>query len=283
MKPKRAAKAAKKAAPKPRSKRTIYDPALGKQVQAPVYWRFDMKPGSAIKGPAIIAEDETSTIVGANFNGVDQLTWLHRSGAHAMSKDALAAIRTQVMWNRLIAVVEEQAQSLLRTAFGTITREAGDLSAGVYDTQGNMIAQAMTGTPGHVNTMATAVAHFFKHFPQSTMKPGDVFITNDPWLGTGHLFDYVMMTPVFLGKKLVAFFASTCHVIDVGGVGMSAKANSSFEEGTLIPHLRIRKEGKLNEELLSIILANSRSPWKCGATSSPSSAPMTRVPAASST
>ena len=177
-----------------------------------------------------------------------------------MSKDALAAIRTQVMWNRLIAVVEEQAQSLLRTAFGTITREAGDLSAGVYDTDGNMIAQAMTGTPGHVNTMATAVAHFFKLYPQSTMKPGDVFITNDPWLGTGHLFDYVMMTPVFLGKKLVAFFASTCHVIDVGGVGMSAKANSSFEEGTLIPHLRIRKEGKLNEELLSIILANSRSP-----------------------
>jgi N-methylhydantoinase B len=181
-----------------------------------------------------------------------------------MSKDAsngaLAAIRTQVMWNRLIAVVEEQAQSLLRTAFGTITREAGDLSAGVYDPQGNMIAQAMTGTPGHVNTMATAVAHFFKHFPQSTMKPGDVFITNDPWLGTGHLFDYVMMTPVFLGKKLVAFFASTCHVIDVGGVGMSAKANSSFEEGTLIPHSRIRKEGRLNEELLAVILANSRSP-----------------------
>ena len=115
-----------------------------------------------------------------------------------MSKSALAAIRTQVMWNRLIAVVEEQAQSLLRTAFGTITREAGDLSAGVYDTSGNMIAQAMTGTPGHVNTMATAVAHFFKHFPQSTMKPGDVYVTNDPWLGTGHLFDYVVMTPVFL-------------------------------------------------------------------------------------
>jgi N-methylhydantoinase B len=177
-----------------------------------------------------------------------------------MSKDALAAIRTQVMWNRLIAVVEEQAQSLLRTAFGTITREAGDLSAGVYDVHGNMIAQAMTGTPGHVNTMATAVAHFFKLFPQSTMKPGDVFVTNDPWLGTGHLFDYVMMTPVFLGKTLVAFFASTCHVIDVGGVGMSAKANSSFEEGTLIPHMAIRKQGKLNDELLSIILANSRSP-----------------------
>jgi N-methylhydantoinase B len=189
-----------------------------------------------------------------------------------MSKAALEAIRTQVMWNRLIAVVEEQAQSLLRavveeqaqsllrTAFGTITREAGDLSAGVYDIKARMIAQAMTGTPGHVNTMATAVGHFFKHFPPETMKPGDVYLTNDPWLGTGHLFDYVMTTPVFLGKKLVAFFASTCHVIDVGGVGMSAKANSSYEEGTLIPHLKIRKEGKLNDELLSIILANSRNP-----------------------
>jgi N-methylhydantoinase B len=177
-----------------------------------------------------------------------------------MSKSALEAIRTQVMWNRLIAVVEEQAQSLLRSAFGTITREAGDLSAGVYNAEGHMIAQAMTGTPGHVNTMATAVGHFFKHYPQSTMKPGDVYVTNDPWLGTGHLFDYVMMTPVFLGRKLVAFFASTCHVIDVGGVGMSAKANSSYEEGTLIPHLKMRKEGKINEELLAVILANSRNP-----------------------
>ena len=177
-----------------------------------------------------------------------------------MSKSALAAIRTQVMWNRLIAVVEEQAQALLRIAFGTITREAGDLSAGVYDRQGNMIAQAMTGTPGHVNTMATAVAHFFKHFPQDSMKPGDVYVTNDPWLGTGHLFDYVMLTPVFLDTRLVAFFASTCHVIDVGGVGMSAKANSSFEEGTLIPHMKMRKQGEINEELMSIILANSRNP-----------------------
>jgi N-methylhydantoinase B len=177
-----------------------------------------------------------------------------------MSKASLDAIRTQVMWNRLVAVVEEQAQSLLRTAFGTITREAGDLSAGVYSVEGHMIAQAMTGTPGHVNTMATAVAHFFERYPPYTMKPGDVYITNDPWLGTGHLFDYVMLTPVFLKKKLVAFFASTCHVIDVGGVGMSAKANSSFEEGTLVPHLPIRREGELNEDLISVILANSRYP-----------------------
>jgi len=84
--------------------------------------------------------------------------------------------------------------------------------------------------------------------------------TYDVPLGTGHLFDYVVMTPVFLGKKPVAIFASTCHVIDVGGVGMSARAYSSFEEGTLIPHLKMRKAGEINEELLSIILANSRNP-----------------------
>jgi N-methylhydantoinase B len=177
-----------------------------------------------------------------------------------MSADALQAIRTQVMWNRLIAVVEEQAQSLLRTAFGAITREAGDLSAGVYDTRGRMLAQAMTGTPGHINTMASAVKHFFTWYPVDTMQPGDVYITNDPWLGTGHLFDYVVMTPVFLGSTPVAIFASTCHVIDVGGVGLSAEGNSVFEEGTLIPHLKLRKAGVLNEELLSIILANSRNP-----------------------
>jgi N-methylhydantoinase B len=184
--------------------------------------------------------------------------------------DALKAIQLQVMWNRLIAVVEEQAQALLRTAFGSITREAGDLSAGVYDTDGNMLAQAVTGTPGHVNSMATAVKHFFDRYPLATMKPGDVFVTNDPWMGTGHLFDYVVVTPVFRDgpgskAKPVALFASTCHLIDVGGVGFAADANSVFEEGVLIPHLRLRdgrfvEGGALNEDLLSIITANSRGP-----------------------
>jgi Hydantoinase B/oxoprolinase len=79
--------------------------------------------------------------------------------------EALKRIHMQVMWNRLIAVVEEQAQALLHTAFGAITREAGDLSAGVYDTGGRMLAQAVTGTPGHVNTMAAAVRHFLDRYP----------------------------------------------------------------------------------------------------------------------
>ena len=172
----------------------------------------------------------------------------------------LDTIRRQVMWNRLISVVEEQAQTILRTAFGSVVREAGDLSAGIYDLEGRMIAQAVTGTPGHVNTMARAVEHFLARFPVTGMKPGDVFVTNDPWLGTGHLFDFVVVSPACLGEEPVALLASTCHVIDVGGRGFSAEAKSIYEEGVLIPHLKLRARGVLNEDLLAILLANTRNP-----------------------
>src|SRR6202007_2635967 len=96
--------------------------------------------------------------------------------------DATRLIDLQIMWNRLIAVVEEQAQVLIRTAFSPIVRECGDISAGLFDLRGRMLAQAVTGTPGHVNTMAAAVAHMLGVFPLNKMRPGDVYATNDPWL-----------------------------------------------------------------------------------------------------
>ena len=112
-----------------------------------------------------------------------------------MSKEtgALAQIQRQIQWNRLIAVVEEQAQTMIRTAFSTTVREAGDLSAGIFDMQGRMMAQAVTGTPGHVNSMMESVGHFLAKFPAAVMKPGDHYITNDPWLGTGHLHDLTIV------------------------------------------------------------------------------------------
>ena len=173
----------------------------------------------------------------------------------------------QILWNRLIAVVEEQANVLLKTAFGPITREAGDLSAGVYDTKGRMLAQAVTGTPGHVNTMATAVAHFLDRFPPKTLKPGDVLVTNDPWMGTGHLFDFVTVTPAFLKGRHIGFFASTCHVIDIGGRGFVAEASSVYEEGVYVPHMKMMiGDGKggasPNETLFSIIAGNVREPMQ---------------------
>ena len=132
----------------------------------------------------------------------------------------LDLIRKGVMWNRLISVVEEQAQTLLRTAFSPIVRECGDLSAGVFDLQGRMLAQAVTGTPGHVNSMAEAVNHFIRHFPIAEMNEGDIYITNDPWMGTGHLNDFVLTTPCFRRGELVGLFSCTSHLTDIGGLGV---------------------------------------------------------------
>lgn len=174
--------------------------------------------------------------------------------------DATAAIHMQIMWNRLIAVVEEQAQTLIHTAFSTAVREAGDLSAGVFDPTGRMIAQAVTGTPGHVNSMALSVLQFLKRYPAHTMKPGDVYLTNDPWLSTGHLFDFTVVTPAFRGDQIVALFASTAHVVDIGGTGFGADARQVFEEGLCIPIMPLAEAGKLNEHLFAIVEANVREP-----------------------
>src|ERR1700748_755175 len=161
--------------------------------------------------------------------------------------NALAQIHRQIMWNRLIAVVEEQAQTMIRTAFSTTVREAGDLSAGIFDLRGRMMAQAVTGTPGHVNSMAESVGHFLKKFPAATMLPGDHYITKAPWLGTGHLLDLTVVTPAFHDGKIVGLFANPPHVIDIGGLGMGPEGRSVFEEGMYIPIVRGFAQGKPHE------------------------------------
>ena len=166
----------------------------------------------------------------------------------------------QVMWNRLISVVEEQAQALVRTAFSTSVREAGDLSAGVYDLEGQMLAQAVTGTPGHVNAMADAVAHFIRRIGRQNIFEGDVYITNDPWEGTGHLHDITMVTPSFYKKKLVGFFACTAHIVDIGGRGFGADANSIYEEGLYLPIMKFAQCGEVDQTLLHIVRGNVREP-----------------------
>ncbi|MGJ8545211.1 MAG: hydantoinase B/oxoprolinase family protein [Sulfitobacter sp.] len=166
----------------------------------------------------------------------------------------------QVMWNRLISVVEEQAQALVRTAFSTSVREAGDLSAGVYDTQGRMLAQAVTGTPGHVNAMADAVAHFIRRIGRANMFDGDVYLTNDPWEGTGHLHDITMVTPSFHKGALVGFFACTAHIVDIGGRGFGADAASVYEEGLYLPIMKFAERGMVDETLVRIVRGNVREP-----------------------
>lgn len=166
----------------------------------------------------------------------------------------------QVMWNRLISVVEEQAQALVRTAFSTSVREAGDLSAGVYDAQGRMLAQAVTGTPGHVNAMADAVAHFIRRIGRQDIFEGDIYITNDPWEGTGHLHDITMVTPSFHDGVFVGFLACTAHIVDIGGRGFGADAHSVYEEGLYIPIMKFAERGDVDETLLRIVRGNVREP-----------------------
>ncbi len=175
-------------------------------------------------------------------------------------KVRLSEIEVQVLWNRLISVVEEQAQTLIRTAFSTAAREAGDISAGVFDRRGRMVAQAVTGTPGHVNSMARSVGHFLESYPIDTLKPGDALITNDPWKGTGHLFDLTVVTPTFKGGKAVALFACTTHVVDIGGIGQSPAGKQIFHEGLQIPMMHLARGGVMNEDLLRIVRANVREP-----------------------
>ena len=173
---------------------------------------------------------------------------------------ALDQIRMQIQWNRLLSVVEEQAQVLVRTAFSTAAREAGDISAGVFDPEGRMLAQAVTGTPGHVNAMAASVGSFLAKYPLTRMREGDVFVTNDPWLGTGHLNDFTVVTPTFHRGRIVALFACTTHVVDVGGRGFGADGRQVYEEGINIPIMPLASKDGFSEPVMEIIRANVRNP-----------------------
>ena len=166
----------------------------------------------------------------------------------------------EVLWNRLLSVVNEQQVTLIRTAFSTVVRESQDLACGVFDSRGNMVAQSLTGTPGHINAMATGVRHFLTAIPPETLRPGDVLITNDPWLTAGQINDMTVLTPVFMNERLIAYFASCCHSPDVGGRIYGAAATEVYEEGIRIPILHLFRGGEPNADLLALIRANVRVP-----------------------
>ena len=232
----------------------------------PVYYREELKPGDVIVGPALIVEAQTSTLVTSKFeatvngDGCLVLTIRESGVVHGAGQTVINVIDRQLMWNRLLAVVEEQAQALVRSAFSPIVRECGDISAGIFDRTGRMLAQAVTGTPGHINTMASSVVNFLKAFPLAQMKPGDIYVTNDPWLAAGHLNDFMLVQPVFLGDAVIGFTACTSHLVDVGGLCMGPEGSDIYDEGLLVPPCRLVAEGRVDELLLDIIKANSRRP-----------------------
>jgi len=169
-------------------------------------------------------------------------------------------ILLEVLWNRLRSIADEQAKALMRASFTPLVRDAEDLACGIFDRAGNMLVQSVTGTAGHINSLATGIKHFLKAYPPETLRPGDVLITNDPWKVSGHKHDITVVIPVFRGKTYVGLTGSTCHVLDVGGRILSAEATDVYEEGIEIPIMKLFKRGRPNEDLFTIIRENVRQP-----------------------
>lgn len=237
--------------------------------EAPVHAVHGLPLAEQLPGPALLRTDETTVVVPLDFvferGRAGEINLRRRQDTAAASEDAAADstptdIRRQMLWSRLIALVEEQARTMMRTAFSPTVREAGDLAAGLFDLEGRLVAQAVTGTPGHVNSLAACARHILAKYPAHTMLEGDHYITNDPWLASGHLHDITVMSPVFHQGRAVGFFACTCHQVDIGGLGMGPDARSVHEEGLYLPILPLARQGRVNEDLLEIVRANVRQP-----------------------
>ena len=172
----------------------------------------------------------------------------------------LDAVNLGIMWDRLIAITNETTSALIRTSFSANVRENHDLSCMVFDARGRSIAQGICSVPSFTGTAPATVRHVLDRFPPETLIPGDVLATNDPWMGTGHVYDVNVVRPVFLGEKLIGYTLSITHLPDTGGLGFSATGRSIYEEGLRLPICKFVKGGVLNDELFEIIATNVRVP-----------------------
>lgn len=162
--------------------------------------------------------------------------------------------------NRLHSLLNEQQTTLINTAFSTGVRESVDIACAVFDSRGEMIGQSSWGAPGHINAMATGMRHIVRAYPAERLVPGDVLVTNDPWLTAGQVNDITIATPVFRAGRVVAWFSSCCHSPDIGGRILSASASEVFEEGLQIPIMKFLEAGRPNEVLFAILRQNVRTP-----------------------
>ena len=169
-------------------------------------------------------------------------------------------IELELLWRRLISMVDEAAAAMVRTSFSTLVRESYDFSCVITDATGQSLVQASESIPSFIGTLPETVKHFLRFFPPDQLAPGDVLITNDIWLGTGHLPDITLAKPIFKDGKLVAFSATTAHAPDIGGKIRSPEPREVFEEGLQIPPMKMIAAGKTDETLVTIIRKNVRTP-----------------------
>ncbi|HVT50273.1 MAG TPA: hydantoinase B/oxoprolinase family protein, partial [Dongiaceae bacterium] len=163
-----------------------------------------------------------------------------------------------IMWDRLAAITNEMTMALTRTSFSTIVRESYDLSVVLFDAKARALAQGRLSAPGHSGTAVNTIRYVIDSFPVAEMKPGDLFITNDPWHGTGHVYDMNFVRPIFRAGRMVGFTFSDSHMPDMGGLGFSATVADKFAEGLHLPALRLIREGRIDPGILAVIRSNVR-------------------------
>ena len=166
----------------------------------------------------------------------------------------LDVIDLGITWDRLVAISDEIVSTLMRTSFSTIVSESYDLTVAILDRRGLLVAQGTKSLPVFMGTAPRTLQHFLRRYPAESLKPGDIVISNDPWVGTGHMFDINVMRPVFIENSIVAYTMSITHLPDIGGIGFGATATEIFHEGLRIPITKLYEQGKCNELIIDFIV-----------------------------
>ena len=175
------------------------------------------------------------------------------------ASSGLDPVDVGIIWSRLVSVADEMASALVRTSFSTMVRESGDFSVMLFDGRGKFLAQGAIGVPSFTGTGPSTVAAILEMIPAAEMRDGDVVITNDPWIGTGHVYDVNVLKPIFHRGKLVGFCLTVSHLADVGGgSGFGADARDVYEEGFSLPPVRLFERGVANAFILDFLARNVR-------------------------
>src|SRR5258707_3727642 len=177
-----------------------------------------------------------------------------------MTSARFDAITLEVLWTRLISVVDEAAKAIVRTSFSTLSNEANDFACMLTDARGYSLAQNSGSIPSFIGTLPATVRHFLRAMGAAAMRPGDVLITNDAWMGTGHMSDEYVLKPIFHAGRLVAFSPTTSHMPDIAGRLRAIEAREIFEEGLHIPLAKLVHAGRQDDTLIQLIRANVRTP-----------------------
>jgi N-methylhydantoinase B len=169
-------------------------------------------------------------------------------------------VALQVQWNRLVTIMDEVDAALVRTSFSTILGETRDFAVIMLDRYARSVAQSQLSSPAFTCSLPFATRHVLERFPIHHLVPGDVLITNDPWLTHGHLPDFIIAQPLFAEGTVAAFVAAAAHISDIGGRLDEFQARDVYEEGLRIPPSKLMVAGQPNQQLWRIIEANVRVP-----------------------